>query len=158
MEYLIIIGLILLGIVLFLLEVFLIPGISIAGFVALCTMAYACVYAFTELGTTAGYLTLVTVVIVGAVALYMVVRSRTLDRISLKKEIKSSVDNQAERSIRVGDEGNTVTRLALIGWADFGNQTVEVKSIDGFIDEDTPIVVIRIEEGTILVKPKQLTL
>ena len=81
-------------------------------------------------------------------------RSRTLDRLSLKEEIGASVDNRDERSIAVGQQGVTTTRLALIGMADFDGKTVEVKSIDGFIDERTPVVVDRISEGTILVKRK----
>lgn len=154
MDYLIIIGLIALGIIFFLIEVFLLPGISVAGLAALCSLVYACYYAFTELGATEGYITLVAVIFLSIGALIWFMRSRTLDKISLKKEIKSSVDNKVERSLKVGDEGTTVTRLALIGMADFGNRTAEVKSIDGFVDEQTPIVVVRIEDGTILVKQK----
>ncbi len=154
MEYLIIIGLILLGIIFFLIEIFLIPGLSIAGIASFCSMAYACFYAFTELGVTQGYFTLFTVIIFSTVALVWFIRSRTLDKISLKEELRASVDNQAERSVKVGDEGTTTTRLALIGMADFGGRTAEVKSIDGFIDEHTPIVVARIDEGSILVTRK----
>lgn len=37
---------------------------------------------------------------------------------ALKKNITSTVDNKAEQSVKVGDEGITFTRLALIGMAD----------------------------------------
>lgn len=152
MDLIIIIGLIVLGTLFFLIEVFLLPGISVAGLAALCSMGYACYYAFTELGATEGYLTLAAVIVLCTAALILFMKSRTLDKLSLKKEIKSSVDNKVERSLKIGDKGTTVTRLALIGMADFGNRTAEVKSIDGFINEQTPIVVVRIEDGTILVK------
>lgn len=152
MDFIIIIGLIVLGTLFFLIEVFLLPGISVAGFAALCSMGYACYYAFTELGAAEGYLTLAAVIVLCTAALILFMKSRTLDKLSLKKEIKSSVDNKVERSLKIGDKGTTVTRLALIGMADFGNRTAEVKSIDGFINEQTPIVVVRIEDGTILVK------
>lgn len=152
MDLIIIIGLIVLGTLFFLIEVFLLPGISVAGLAALCSMGYACYYAFTELGAAEGYLTLAAVIVLCTAALILFMKSRTLDKLSLKKEIKSSVDNKVERSLKIGDKGTTVTRLALIGMADFGNRTAEVKSIDGFINEQTPIVVVRIEDGTILVK------
>ena len=47
-----------------------------------------------------------------------------------------------------------ITRLALIGNADIGGRTVEVKSADGFLDEGTPVVVVRVEDAQITVKKK----
>ncbi len=152
MDYLIIIGLIFLGILLFLVELFLIPGISLAGLAALGSLLYACVFAFTELGTTGGFATLFAIIVLCTIATIWFMQSRTLDKLSLKKELKASIDNQAERSIQPGEQGITTTRLALIGMADFGGKSVEVKSIDGFIDERTRIIVERIADGQILVK------
>ena len=79
-------------------------------------------------------------------------RSKTLDRVSLKTNITGKVDRTAERSIKVGDTGITTTRLALVGYADIGGQIVEVKSADGFLDEKTPIVVTRITDGILFVQ------
>lgn len=154
MDLLIIAGLLFLGILLFLVELFLIPGISVAGIAALCCLGYASFFAFTEIGVTAGLITLLSALVLSIVAFVWFMRSRTLDRLSLKKELKASVDNRDERSITVGQEGITTTRLALIGMADFDGKNVEVKSADGLIDEQTPIVVDRIDNGTILVKRK----
>lgn len=154
MDLLIIAGLLLLGVLLFLVELFFIPGISVAGIAALGSLAYASYYAFSETGLTGGLLTLLAAVVLSIVAFVWFMRSRTLDRLSLKEEIGASVDNRDERSIAAGQQGVTTTRLALIGMADFDGKTVEVKSIDGFIDEQTPVVVDRISEGTILVKRK----
>ena len=58
METLIIAALIIVGLVFFLIEVFLIPGISIAGILSAISLIYACFYAFTNLGTTAGLITI----------------------------------------------------------------------------------------------------
>ena len=46
------------------------------------------------------------------------------------------------------------TRLALIGNADIGGRLVEVKSADGFLDEGTPVIVVRVEDAQITVKKK----
>ena len=58
METLIIAALIIVGLVFFLIEVFLVPGISIAGILSAISLIYACFYAFTNLGTTAGFITI----------------------------------------------------------------------------------------------------
>ena len=154
MDILIISGLLFLGIILFLIELFFIPGISLAGIAAVGCMAYACFFAFTEISSTGGLITLLLALVLSIIAFVWFMHSRTLDRLSLTKELEASVDNQDERSITVGQQGITTTRLALIGMADFDGKTVEVKSAEGFIDEQTPVVVDRISEGIILVKRK----
>ena len=79
-------------------------------------------------------------------------RSKMLDKLALKKDIDSKVDRSAEESIKVGDTGISTTRLAQIGSAEINGKIVEVKSIDGFLNEKTPIIVSRITNGTIMVK------
>ena len=152
MDVLIIIGLIVAGILLFLIELFVIPGISLAGIGAVASLVYANYYAFVNMGESAGFLTLgaSAVTCIGTLVLFM--RSKTLEKIALKKSINSTIDNNAERSIAVGDTGHTVTRLALIGMAEINGNHVEVKSACGLMDEHTPIKVVRIAEGTILVE------
>ena len=79
-------------------------------------------------------------------------RSKMLDKLALKKDIDSKVDRSAEQSVKVGDTGISTTRLAQIGYAEINNKIVEVKSMDGFLDEKTPIIVNRISNGTIMVE------
>lgn len=152
MDILIIIVFIVIAVILFLVELFIIPGISIAGLSALGCVIYANYYAFTNLGTGAGFITLAVsaVTFIGSLVLFM--RSKTLDKLALKKDITSKTDRQAEESINVGDTGICTTRLALIGYAEINSKIVEVKSIDGFLSEKTRIIVSRITEGTILVE------
>lgn len=151
MEYLIIIGVILLGVLFFLVEVFVIPGTSIAGVGAVACLCYSVFYAYATKGILEGSIVLGAVVLLSVGALIWLMRSHTLKKMALKKEIDSSVDNQAERSVSIGDTGVTNTRLALIGRAQIGGLEVEVKSVDGFLDEHTPIKVVRIDQGTLLV-------
>ena len=80
---------------------------------------------------------------------------KTLDKVALKKNIKSTTADKEAEGIKVGDCGTTVTRLTLIGEARFGDSIVEVTSCDGFIDEKVEVVVERISANTIYVKPKQ---
>jgi membrane-bound ClpP family serine protease len=147
METFFIIMLIVAGIVLMLIELFLIPGISVAGAASLCCFLYAIYKAFVELGTLGGVITLIVTLVACCLALNRFMRSKTLDRLALKKNIDSTVDKSNAEGVAVGDRGIAITRLAQIGTAEIKGSLMEVKSEDGFIDEKTPIVVTRIADN-----------
>ena len=152
MEVFIIVSLILAGLLLFIVEVFLIPGISIAGIASAICLLYANYYAFDTLGPMAGSVTLIASVL-GCIAIIIwFMRSKTIDKLSLKKTLDYKIDPLKGIRIRIGDRGVTVTRLALIGNANFNGHIIEVRSADGLIDENTPIYVERMVEGTVIVR------
>lgn len=155
MDILIITVLVIAAIVLFLVELFVIPGISLAGISALVCSLYAIYYAFANLGVAGGFITLgiSAVTCIGALVWFM--RSKMLDKLALKKDIDSTIDRSAEDSVKVGDTGICTTRLAQIGYAEIKGNIVEVRSIDGFLNEKTPIIVSRITNGTILVEKQE---
>lgn len=155
MDILIIAVLIIAAVILFLVELFVIPGISIAGFLAGGCIIFANYYAFVYMGTTAGIITLIISAIACISSLILFMRSKTLDKIALKKNITSKIDRSAEEKIKIGDTGITTTRLALIGYAEINGNIVEVKSTDGFLNEKTRIVVSRIMDGIILVEKQK---
>ena len=144
--------LLIVAIIFFLVELFVLPGISIAGILAGGCYLYANYYAFTHLGMAGGFTTLGVSAVACVLCLVWFMRSKTLDRISLKTDITGSVDRTAEQSVKVGDTGVTTTRLALVGHADIAGHLVEVNSADGFLDEKTPVIVTRITNGTIFVQ------
>ena len=153
MDILIIIVLIIAAVILFLVELFVIPGISLAGIAALGCIIFANYYAFAHLGTGAGFITLVVsgVACIGSLVGFM--RSKTLDKLALKKDITSKIDNSAANKIKVGDMG--ITSLAQIGYAEIEGNIIEVKSTEGLLDEKTPIIVNRIADGTIFVEKQK---
>ena len=154
MDILIITVLIIAAVILFLVELFVIPGISLAGISALACILYANYYAFANLA--GGFITLgiSAVACIGSLIWFM--RSKMLDKLALKKDIDSKVDRSAEKSVKVGDTGISTTRLAQIGYAEINGNIVEVRSIDGFLNEKTPIIVSRITDGTILVEKHKI--
>lgn len=152
MDILIIATLIIVAVILLLVELFIVPGISIAGILAGGCLLYANYYAFTSMGETAGFITLALSAIACIGSLVVFMRSKTLDKIALQKDITSKVDRSAEEKVKVGDTGITTTRLALIGYAEINGDIVEVKSSDGFLNEKTPIIVSRITDGTLIVE------
>lgn len=146
-----IVTLILVGLVLIFAEILLIPGVGIAGVLGLLSMGGSCFYAFHELGTTAGAIvTGVNAVLIAALTIW-VLRAKTWKRMSLETNIDSKAVEGV--SLSLGDKGKTVTRLAPMGSARFGNDIVEVKALEGMLDPETPVEVVLIEDNKIYVKP-----
>ena len=152
MEVLIISFLIIAGLILFTTEVFLIPGISIAGIASAASLLYAIYYAFENISTQAGLITIgITVIGIIGITIWFI-QSKTVDRFALKQTLDYKTNSLQEYDIHIGDIGKTTTRLTLIGNAEINGQIYEVQSADGFIDEGTPIRICRITESTIYVQ------
>lgn len=152
MELFVISLLILLGVVLLSVEIALIPGVGITGIMGVLSLISAICYAFVCLSTMAGWITTLIVVVLLAILFAWAVYGNSIDKVALRKKINSSVENPEIKGLKVGDKGFAVARLALIGEADFEGKRVEVRSDDGFIDEATPVVVVRIASGEVIVK------
>lgn len=147
-----IITLILVGIVLMIAEILLIPGIGVAGILGLLSMGGSCWYAFYEFGNlTGGIVTGVTAVVLVAFAV-VVLRAKTWKRMTLNTTIESKV-NKLTVELSVSDKGRTVTRLAPMGSARFGDEIVEVKALEGMIDPNVDVEICMIEDGKIYVVP-----
>ena len=152
MDIVIIIALIVAGLLLFMAEVFLIPGLSLAGIASAGCLIYVNYYAFAQLGATGGLITLIISLCSYIIMFIWFLRTKTIDKLALKKNIDSTVGTPAEQEVKIGDTGVAITRLALIGNAEINGKIIEVKSADGFLNEHTPIVVERIMEGIIMVR------
>lgn len=152
MEAFIISILIVAAIIFMLIELFLIPGTSFAGIIAFGCFIYATIYAFVNLGVVWGVVTLIISLLLcgGAIAWFM--KSKTLDKLALKENITSKINKGVDKGINVGDTGICITRLAQIGNAEINGKIIEVKTIEGLLDEKTPIVVTRIDDKTIFVE------
>lgn len=148
-----IIVLILVGLVLIFAEILLIPGVGIAGLLGLCSMAGSCVYAFYELGTTAGIIITVINALLITGLTFWVLRAKTWRKFTLNTNIDSKALNLEGEKIAIGDKGRTVTRLAPMGTALFGEETYEVKALEGMIDPSVDIEIVLIEDNKIYVQP-----
>lgn len=149
---LIIIILVILAILLYAVEVFLVPGIGFAGIAATACVVVANVMVYINYDTTTAVIALLASIAVVLLLFYLLSHSRVLDRAALKANIDSTNATAAQLSVRVGDKGKALTRLALIGNARIEGKDVEVKSDGAFIDEGTPVVVTAVQDALILVK------
>ena len=152
MDIVIIASLIIAGLILFIIEVFLLPGVSIAGIVSAGCLLYANYYAFDTLGTMPGCITLA-ISAIGVIAITIwFMRSKTVDKLSLKKTIDYRPEPLKGLDLKPGDEGVALTRLTLIGNAEFNGRIIEVRSSGDFIDQKSKIRVERILDGVVLVE------
>ncbi len=152
MELFVIGLLIVLGTVLLVAEIALIPGFGVSGIAGIGAMIGSAVYAFMQLGEIAGWVTIAIVIVVAIGLILWAVYGKSIDNVALKENITSTVADEDASKITVGDRGVSVTRLALIGEAKFGEKIVEVTSADGFIEEKRDVVVTRIAAGVIYVE------
>lgn len=148
-----IITLILVGLVLIFAEILLIPGVGVAGVLGLLSMGGSCFYAFYEFGNTVGSIvTAIVAVLIVALTIW-VLRAKTWKRMSLETNIDSKAVPSESSTIAVGDRGKTLTRLAPMGSARFGDYVIEVKSLEGMLDPGIDVEVVLIEDNKITVKP-----
>ena len=141
------------AIVLLLAEIFLLPVLTIAGIAGALFAIGGIAYAYTT-GMAAGNITLgSSIVIFGGIFLWLM-RSNSFHRVSLKTNIESTVESPRNMDLKVGDEGLTLSRLAPIGKARFGQITIEAKSTNDFIDENTPVIIVHIEGYNVIVEKK----
>lgn len=152
MEILVIISLIIVGLLLFAVEVFLIPGISLAGIASAISMIYAIYYSFIHVGLLGGAVTLFVSILGIAALTWWFMRSKTVDKLSLKETLDYKPNPLAGINLNVGDKGITTTRLTLIGNVDFSGNILEVQSADGFIEEKTAVIISCIKDNRVYVK------
>jgi len=156
LHIIVVISVILLGILFMLIEIFLLPGISIAGIAGAIFIVGGIIYSYMFISSTAGNITLAGSAIALGASFALLLKSKSLRRISLETNIENSVDNSNLLKINVGDTGTTISRLNPIGKVFVNDVEAEGKSFDGeFIEEDTEIEVVKVETYNVLVKRKQ---
>jgi membrane-bound ClpP family serine protease len=140
------------AIFLLLLETFLLPGITVAGIGGVLLAVGGIMYAYSVDPPSVGHVTLGgSAVVFGGLFLWML-RAKSFQRVALKTDVAATLTSTRDMGLRAGDQGVTLSRLAPIGKARFGSITVEAKAEEDFIDEQTPIVILRIEGYNVVVK------
>jgi len=152
MEIAIVIILLVLGIVFLLLEIFLFPGISVAGVAGALFTGASVWYAYTHIGATAGHITLGGGTVLLGIAIWLFIKSKALERMSLKTNVTGKVESIDEEQIRVGDKGTTLSRLAPMGKVKINGIVVEAKTNDEFIDPKVDVIVKQIFNTNVLVE------
>lgn len=152
----VVISVIVLGILFMLIEIFLLPGISVAGIAGAILLIGGIIYSYMFLGSTTGNITLAASAVALGATFFWLLKSKSLEKISLNTNIDDKVDNSNLLKVAVGDVGVAISRLNPIGKVLVNDTEIEGKSYDGeFIEEETEVEVIKIETYNILVRRKQ---
>lgn len=149
-----VISLVIIGLLLVFAEILIIPGVGVAGILGVAAMAGSCVYAFLEIGQTAGIIvTAVNAVLLVLITIW-VLRAKTWERLALA----TNIDSKAivpEAEVVPGTVGVTITRLAPMGTARFGDLRLEVTAREGIIDPGVEVEVVEVDGIKVYVTVKQ---
>ena len=113
-------------------------------------------FSFTNFGNDGGWLSIGLSLLMIIVSLYIGFKSGLWNKLSLKESQEGSRMNEwKEGSIKQGDVGVTVSRIAPSGIARFGDLDFEVHSQSEFINPKTEIEIVKIENKKIIVQTKK---
>lgn len=149
-----VITLIILGLMLLFAEILIIPGVGVAGILGLLSMGGSCAYAFMEIGQTAGIVVTAVNAIMIALLTVWVLRAKTWKRFALE----TNIDAKAvvpEVDVVPGTKGVSITRLAPMGMARFGDLRLEVTAREGIIDPGVEVEVVEVDGIKVYVTVKK---
>jgi len=154
MDWLLIATFIVIGLIFLALEILVIPGVGVAGVIGFILIAVGVWQAYAGHGPVAGHLVLGGTLVLTVLTLVLSLRGKTWRRLSLSTAIDSKVNVIDAEKIKVGDTGKTMSRLAPMGKALINGEFYEVSTNGDFVDQQTEIVVLKIEYNKIIVKRK----
>ena len=108
---------------------------------------------YSHFGSEIGFYMLVGSTITTAAAIFYAFRAGAWKKFAHKSSIDSRVNEGIMASVRIGDEGITLSNLRPMGKAEFNNQTFEVKTSGNYIERGEKVKITRIESHQIVVEP-----
>ncbi|HWB62486.1 MAG TPA: NfeD family protein [Chitinophagales bacterium] len=152
----IVLAIIIVGLLLIFLEMFVVPGTALFGIAGGIAVVAGVIMMYNYFGSTWGNITaLLTTLAVGVVIIagFRVIQS---NRIAMKAEINSKVNELEQHLYNLGEKGITATELRPNGKAQFGNNKTEVFSTGEYIQRGTEVEIIKITNNRIFVKPTKI--
>ena len=151
--WIIIIALLLIGLALIIVELVFIPGTTVVGLLGLIFAIVGIVISYNHFGHDIGFYILLGTLAATLGALFYSFRSGAWSKFSLKSSMDSKVNEGMMATIRVGDEGVTLSTLRPIGKAEFNSKTYEVKTSGNYVDRGEKVKITQIESHQIVVEP-----
>lgn len=147
-----IISLVVVGILLLVAEIVLLPGTTVAGFFSLLAFVGAAWTGFSHYGTAGGLIVSAAIAVLAAVAVYYSLKAKTWQRFALERKIDGVSLPDPSTTVKVGDRGVTVTRLAPMGRVRIGDETYEAKTPDAYVDPRREVEVTGFDNSCVVVK------
>ncbi len=148
-----IILLILLGIVLLWVEFLVAPGITIAGIGGVLCIGTGIYLSYEIYGSSTGNYVLLGSVLFMFLSVYFSLKSRTWRRTMLESRLEGKVNIVDAETVKPGETGTTVTRLAPIGKVIVNGEYYDAKSTENIINANTEITVVKVLSDKLIVKP-----
>lgn len=148
----VVIALLLLGILLLLLEIVFVPGTTIVGVGGIILLAIGVYLAYSSISTVAGHISLASSVGLVFLALIVLLKGKTWEKMALDTNMVGKGVEQLELLVTIGERGKTISRLNPNGKALFGDRILEVSTTGEFVEEDKSIEVVKIDQNRIKVK------
>ena len=104
------------------------------------------------LGVTAGIITLFVGLVLFAIFTYILMKGKTLDRLSLKKNLDETEVFNDLSDLSVGQRGKTLSRLAPMGKVIFDGKIYEARCLDALVEAGVDVEVTNIEGASLTVK------
>ena len=152
MDWIIVISLLIIGLILILIEIIFIPGTTIFGIIGFICFLLSNYYSYTEYGNQVG---LIVSIISGSslvLAVIYVLKSKTWEKLSLKKTNTAQFNKGKTKLLKIGDEGVTASSLKPYGKGIFNGNVYEIKTNGNYIKEQKKIKIIDILHNKIIVK------
>ncbi len=154
MSWLVIATIIIVGLLFLLLEILVVPGTTVIGFLGAAMMVFGVYSVYSQFGIAAGTYTMAGTLVFAVSAIVLALKSNTWKKAMLNTDIGGRVNIFDADSVKPGDEGVAVTRLNPMGKALINEEYYEVTSKNNLLDENTEIIVTKVEGNKIIVKPK----
>lgn len=145
-------AILLMAIFLFILEIFVLPGITFAALGGIVCAIAGVAYAYYTYGVVGGVIALSAGAALFGVTLYATIKSNLFDRMALEKQIDSKVVTEGISTVTPGEIGLTLSRLNPMGKVNINGLIFEAKSVNGFVDEQQSIRVLKVVDNTVLVE------
>lgn len=143
-----------LGMVMLFIEVALIPGFGLVGVAGAGLLGGGILYVWVGGGVLWGIVAMLASIPITILAMVWFLRSKASGKLILKGAIRSHSSDVATLTHLVGQEGSALTTLRPAGSALIDNERRDVVSEGEFIEKGSAIVVVRIDQNSIIVTRK----
>ncbi len=154
MSLTLIVLLILLGLILILLEIFVIPGTSVFGIAGGVLIVFSVWQAYSIYGSSRGHIIVIATIAIIAATFVIAFKTNTWKRMMLHTNVTGRVNEIEIDKLHVGDTGKAISRISPAGTALFNNELYEVHTTGDFIDQESELLITKIEDNKIFVKLK----
>ena len=153
MEWLVLISLLVLGIIFIVVEIIFVPGTTFVGVFGFILVGAGIFFVYDKHGVQMGNYTLFGCVIFIGILLYYSFKSGTWKKMANASVIDSKVNENIKINMEIGSVGKSISALRPMGTASFDDNFFEVSTLGEFVDADTKIQILEINNKQIIVEP-----